>query len=154
DSLGGDTDQNGNLVGPSAGDWGQINNQGTANFDHVQVLYGSGIGNTGLNSGAVRNQGGTLTFADSLISQAFYDGLDTVGGTITMSNSLVIGADRGVVSTLGGSTISIVNSTIDDNRIGVFAHSGGAVSVKNSIVSHSLQTGILTDSGLIPTTHS
>ena len=154
DSVGGDTDRNGNLVGPSAGDWGQINNKGTAHFDHARVLYGSGIGNTGLNSGAVRNEGGTLTFANSMISQAFYDGLDTVGGNIVMSNSLVIGADRGVVATLGGATISIINSTIDDNRIGVFAHAGGAVTVKNSIVSNSLQIGILTDSGLVPTTYS
>ena len=116
-------------------------------FDHTQVLYGSGIGNTALNSGAIHNSGGTLTFSNSILSQAFYDGLDTVGGNVSISNSVFTGADRAVVSTFGGSTMTIVNSTFDDNRIGVFAHAGGSFSMKNSIVSNSLEIGVDTDSG-------
>ena len=117
DAHGGDTNGNGDATTPAAGDWSQILNEGTATFDHVEILYGSGVGNTGLNSGAIHNSGGTVTFADSVISQAFYDGIDTVAGSIAISNSEIIGADRGVVSTFAGSTITIVNSTLDDNRI-------------------------------------
>ncbi len=147
DSVGGDTDQDSGIIGPQPGDWGQILNNGTANFNYTQVLYGSGNGNTGLTSGAIHNSGGIVTFSNSILSQAFYDGLDTVGGSVTISNSVFIGADRAVVSTFSGSMISIVNSTFDDNRIGVFAHAGGSLSVTNSIIYNSLQIGVDTDSG-------
>jgi len=143
DVNGGDT--NGNGAAPAADDWSQILNEGTATFNHTEVLYGSGVGSTGGNSGAVRNDGGTLTFSNSIISQAFYDGLDTVGGSVVATSSVISGADRGVVSASGGSTISLINCTIDDCRIGLFSHVGGVITAANCIVSDSLQVGVETD---------
>lgn len=154
DAIGGDSEQNGNRLTAQPGDWSQIVNQGTAMFDHTQILYGSGVGNTGLNSGAIRNSGGTVTFSNSAISQAFYDGLASVNGTVTITNSVITGADRGVVSTLSADHITIVNSTFDDNRIGMLAHAGGHISVTNSIVYNSLQVGIDTDSGAQPVSYT
>jgi hypothetical protein len=154
DSVGGDTDQDGGVLPPQAGDWGQVLNNGTANFNYTQVLYGSGNGNTGLNSGALRNAGGTMTLSNSIISQAFYDGLGVLGGTVTVTNSSFIGADRAVVSSLGGSMVSIVNCTFDDNRIALFAHVGGGITVTNSIIYNSLQIGVDTDGAAIPITYS
>ena len=97
DTVGGDSDLNGDRIGPQAGDWGQILNLGNATFDHTQVLYGSGIGSTALNSGAIHNTGGTLVFSNSVLSDAFYDGLDSVNGSVTITNSLFTGIDRAVV---------------------------------------------------------
>ncbi|MBI5760356.1 MAG: carboxypeptidase regulatory-like domain-containing protein, partial [Planctomycetales bacterium] len=147
DTIGGDSEQDGDRIAPQPGDWSQIVNQGTANFDHVQILYSSGVGNTGLNSGAIRNAGGTVTFSNSAIIDAFYDGLDSVNGTVTITNSMIIGADRGVVSTFSADNITIINSTIFDNRLGVLAHAGGHITMKNSIIAESLQVGFDTDSG-------
>ena len=99
--LGGDT--NGGSRTPAPGDWGQITVNGSAAFDHVEVFYGSGAGNTGITSGAILDSGGTVAFSDGVIGNALYDGLDTVyNGNTTISNSLFTNTDRAVVSTFGG----------------------------------------------------
>lgn len=154
DTVGGDSDQNGDRIAAEPGDWNQVLNQGTATFNHTQILYGSGVGSTGLNGGAIHNSGGTVIFSNSVLSQAFYDGLDSVYGNVTIVNSLLIGADRAIVSTYAGTSISIVNSTLDNNRIGIFAQSGGGITLKNSIVANSLEVGVDTTSGPQSVTYS
>jgi RHS repeat-associated protein len=147
DANGGDTNGDGSATSPAPGDWGQIAVYGSATFDHTELLYGSGIGTTGLNSGAIHNYGGTVTFADSIISQALYDGLDASAGSTAISNSLFTDTDRAVVSSLGGTAISIVNCSFDNNVIGIFAHAGGSFTATNCMLTSSSQIGIDTDSG-------
>ena len=97
-SFGGDT--NGGSRTPAPGDWGQITVNGSAAFDHVEVFYGSGAGNTGITSGAILDSGGTVSFSDGVIGNALYDGLDTVdSGNTSISNSLFTDTDRAVVCT-------------------------------------------------------
>ena len=144
-SFGGNT--NGGARAPAPGDWGQITVNGSAAFDHVDVYYGSGAGNTGITSGAILDSGGTVAFSDGIIANALYDGLDTVdSGKTTISNSLFTNTDRAVVSTFSGSTVSIINSTFDGNVIGMYAHVGGNITATNCIVTNSQQIGVETDS--------
>ena len=144
----------GSSSSPLAGDWGQIfNYQGTASFDHVEVLYGSGNGSTGNNSGAVRNQGGTMTFSDSTISQSLYDGFDAYGGgSTTITNCLVTYSNRAVVSTVA--PLTITNSTLDNNTIGLFLHVGGSITATNCIITNSALSGVSSDGGPIQITYS
>ena len=144
-SFGGDT--NGSACAPAPGDWGQVTVNGSAAFDHVEVFYGSGAGNTGITSGAILDSGGTVSFSDGVIGDTLYDGLDTVyNGNTSISNSLFTDTDRAVVCTFSGSTVSIVNSTFDGNDIGMYAHAGGSISAANCIVTNSQQIGVETDS--------
>ena len=153
DANGGDTNGKGNATQPAPGDWNQILNEGTATFDYAQVLYGSGVNNTGLNSGAVRNQGGTLTFTNGLISQALYDGFDSESTSATITNSVITSADRGIVCVLGGS-ISVINCTLDDNRIGIDNHNSGLITLTNSIVTNSLGIGVYREGGTLQVNYS
>ncbi|MDB5336913.1 MAG: hypothetical protein JWN70_2532, partial [Planctomycetaceae bacterium] len=144
DTLGGDTDHNGDRVGPTVGDWnGILLLGGSATIDHAIFSNGGGTvsgvwdGTTGGNI-SVQN-GSTLTLTNSAILNCFFDGiLAQPGSQTTIINSVIADSDRAInVSGI----ITLTNSTLDDNRIGIWGHSGKLV-MTNSIISHSLQQGV------------
>ena len=141
DANGGDTNGDGSTTSPAPGDWNQILNEGVASFDHVEVLYGSDTAMGETTSGAVRNSGGIMTFADSVLSKALYDGLDSAdGGSVVITTCLFTDDYRAVLSY--NSTITVVNSTFDNNNYAMW--DGATITATNCIVSNSLDAGVAT----------
>ena len=147
DTHGGDTNGDGAATAPSAGDWGRIVVSGSADFNHAQVLYGGGTA-SGFweQTGAIRTTGNaTLNFANSVIQDAFFDGILAWGGTATISNSVFVRIDRAVCAH-PGSPVTVTNSTFYDDRVALLIH-GGTLTVANSIVDNSLDFGFEYDFG-------
>ena len=86
DTVGGDTNGDGDSSTPNSGDWSKISTSGgTANMAHVQILYSSKNSTTG----AINMNGGTVTFVDGLIAHGLYDAIGVESGHFYMSNSAV-----------------------------------------------------------------
>ncbi len=150
DSVGGDTNRDGNGTEPSPGDWRWLHvHYGEAVLDHTIIRYGGGTASGNWDgTGAVRTTGSaSLTVANSFIQDAFFDGLLAWGGQTRVVNTVVSGAERGI-SAHPESRVEVINSTLDDNRIGLLVH-GGTLTVANTIVSNSLEAGIQFDFGTL-----
>ncbi len=154
DSVGGDTNSNGNMTVPAAGDWRWIYLDGaTASFDHVQILYGGGsVTGSWDNSGSISTTGSTsLTFKNSIIRESFYDGIVAQGGTTAnIENSIFTGIQRAIFTNC---TQTYVNGcTLTNNIIGLFHHGGGGpVKIRNSIFTSNSQSGVNSGSATITT---
>ncbi|MBC8353961.1 MAG: right-handed parallel beta-helix repeat-containing protein [Planctomycetes bacterium] len=153
DSVGGDTNFDGNKAVPFAGDWLAVHIAGgTARFDHTKISFGGGSA-TGFwqQSGMLRTTGvASLEVKNSRLSEAFFDGVLTQGGLTTVTNTVIETADRGVVSWANDADVEVLNSTFHDNRVGMLAH-GGDLNVVNTIISNSIAVAIDNDINPDPT---
>ena len=86
DTVGGDTNGDGDSSTPNPGDWSKISTSGgAANMAHVQILYSSKNSTTG----AINMNGGTVTFVNGLIAHGLYDAIGVESGHFYMTNSVV-----------------------------------------------------------------
>jgi parallel beta-helix repeat protein len=144
DTIGGDSDHDGNRIAANAGDWDAIRVEGgAASIDHTVFTYGGGTPNgiwDGSGGGTIVLQNASqLSLSNSSILDSFFDGvLTNTGSQAMIINTVIANADRAI--NVGGN-VTLTNSTLDNNRIGIWGHSGKLV-MTNSIISHSLQQGL------------
>ena len=152
DSMGGDTNQDGNMTTPAPGNWRDLNIEGQATLNHVILRYGGGPSTGTWSSSASLRTGGSsnVSLSNCRVERGFFDGILAQGGVLNVSNCVVTGHDRGLVAWLSGATVTVVNSTFDDNRIGLLSH-GGTLNITNSIVSNSAQVCVDRDIDPPPT---
>ena len=147
DSVGGDTNGDGNSTLPAPGDWQSIVVDGAqATLNHVDVRYGGALpGPQQTAMIVIRGINPLFTLRNSIIRDSLYDGIAGQAGATLVENTVLTGIDRAIGSFSG--SITVVNATLDNNRIGLLVH-GGALNVSNTIVTNSLETGVRCDLGI------
>lgn len=141
DSIGGDTNGDGEDTTPFAGSWNGffVPASGSAEIRYASIRHGGD--RTFGYSGSVHLDGGELELANSLVelsdSAAVYAG---GGSTVTLSNCILAKSLYGV-RTVSSSAATVINCTIDGNDAGAAA-SDAQLGLTNNIVSNNARVGV------------
>ena len=104
DSVGGDTNKDGDKTFPEPGDWSSIVVGGAANFEYTSIAYGG--------NDAFDLQGGAVSFSNSTLSHILQYGVALESGSWAMTNSVF--RDFYTAFRHWGSGFSCVNSVFYD----------------------------------------
>ena len=115
DSVGGDTNSNGNATSPAPADWNTIEipgGDGEATFNYTLFRYG-GI-STG--DGMIKSTGGSLSIDNSTISHSGQHGIAFYGGSLNLTHSTIShNAQAGLFVRAALDTISFTDNHFADN---------------------------------------
>lgn len=116
DTMGGDTNSDGNATTPSAGAWigMQVNPGGKGIFTNTTINYGGGFTNVYGNP-ALKNAGGEVTFDGVALLNSLSYGISQTSGTTAITNSEIANTTMFGIS-MGGGNMSIHHSSIHDNH--------------------------------------
>lgn len=136
DSVGGDTNGDGNASSPAPGDWHyiQVNAGGSASLTDTTVTYG-GFGVAGCCPsyyGEIFLNGGSLALNGSTITNSAYDGIDGSGTLTATGSSITNNAASGI--NLSFTSGSIVNGNVDSNASYGVYNSNTATTVQTTNV--------------------
>ncbi|MEZ5278480.1 MAG: carboxypeptidase regulatory-like domain-containing protein [Opitutaceae bacterium] len=145
DTVGGDTNEDGDSTTAMAGDWLGLDLDGDAELTHAHVLFAGGSASgTWSSSAAVRTGGqAEITISNCVVREAQFDGILVRSSEVAIVGSVVSLCDRGI-NAFGGGHIVVLNTTVDDCRLGLFGH-GGTIDAINSVASNCISAGIHAD---------
>jgi len=136
DSIGGDTNGDGNNTTPAPKDWNAIflENGSTANFDNVNVSYGGYNYNGEYLPGiaaTVYNRGAEFSVNNSFIGHNYGVGIFQDAGSTTITNSELTGQQEGIWSR--GGKITISQSSLHNNTDqAIYNQSGPTIDARHN----------------------
>lgn len=140
DEVGGDSDGIEPAILPANKDWRGIyfGASSTGVINHAVVRY-AGYNGIGTQSG-IENDGGTVSIANSVVSNNYLRGINNRGGSVTITGSIIENHSYGLFATAG--EMSVQNSTIRNNSVsGIDALGVNTLTLTNNSFSDNQKTG-------------
>jgi len=113
DTVGGDSNGDGDASTPQSGDWKCINYGGDVIMDHCRIWYSGSIRNGGVLTGA----GGSALFNNGEVAHALYDCVRVNMGSFISNNSVFREANLGFNFT-GGNGVYVYNCVVQGCQLG------------------------------------